>query len=400
MSDLLDAEIDCEAQTAILPVPETDKLAGDAGDSCPNCQAHGEPCAYLWCQECGYYPALGTCIELSPNEMGYQADGEPESAMKEGLDAIPTWVWQTMAIVSGILLFSIVPRLLFPPRSDIRFYWAVGQFAISTLAFIVGQFLALAYALKIDDKYSPFDVLCKPLGLWFPTFADLPKTAKQVMLGAAGFTGLFGSLALVGGMPYYMIWEYEAVKKKEKNMIAEMAKHTQDFGDGNQESLEESIDDFANKGAGDLKKATEEANKTFAERLRESIAGVSIDVGGTDDKPKVNRPNTVSCVIVGYNSNEESELTSLLVATVVDGKLRGVGKVTEGLEDSSVRSQLYNKLSKIQREQPALQVSGGTSNTTWVQPHLAIRVKFVDWTNRRTLESPMYSGILQDLGNR
>jgi len=376
---------------------ETDSIDGGG---CPHCGAVGEPSAEAWCQQCGYYPALGTCIELTQgaivdDEEDEERQPQPQNLI-EHLMQMPAWTWQMIGCgVSGVFI-SLAIRLLTQPRTDLRLGLAFAQLGLACLVFAAVQAWTLTVALREDTKFGPFDYFLRPLLIWFPTFAELPEKRSRVLLALASISSFLAVLVVSGGIPYYWIWEYEPAKTKKPNLLKAVVENAGKFAsteESEAEGLEDAIDEFAGK-ADDLEPKPSLVDG-LAAQLRDSLNG-----------PEDRRKEQVDCLIVGYRLFEKGEregrLKTVLVAYPVENRLRIVAMVREGLQapldeaepnGMTVGDALLVQLLEIKRQKAAVH-SPYTAH--WVEPVLACRVKCVGWVQKIRLDDPAFVEVVKD----
>lgn len=337
----------------------------ESGPVCPNCGAPSD--GEAWCRFCGYVARLGTCIDVD-GEAAAAADEEQMLSPTAMLGMVPTWAWLLGGCILATIALSASSRLVTAPYTVERLVWYLVQMLLGLTVFLVAHFRSYLNAITDNAQLAVPDIVIKPLSIWLPTFRALPQTLRRTACGACGLVAAVGAPLLVGGVDYERVWEFGPRAKPKQNLLqaitAEAAK-----AQGGAKSLEEAVNDFA-KGNGDGQ--------------------------GMDVKPKevIERPRSVECVIVGYTPVGEHDFGELLLATVVDQKLKVVGAVSEGIELAE-RSELVHRLKKIERPTPFLSTTIG--GFLWVEPRLACKVKYRRWTDSNRLESPLFDEMLSEV---
>ncbi|QDU97318.1 ATP dependent DNA ligase [Lignipirellula cremea] len=373
--------------------------------TCTNCGAEGEPSAEAWCRQCGFYPALGSCIEIAPAEVETSEDEEETAPIPENLlqhlMQMPAWMWALIGCSLSGIVVAVAGRLLTGEGSFARMAWAFGQLGLALVVVMTAQLWALLIALKHDVKYGPFDFLGKPIAIWFPTFAELPATCARVGLALVGLSGMFGALVVVGGIPYHWLWEYEPAQKKNPNLLKEIVKNADELakysGESSSDSLEDAVSDFA--GEVEDKDDKEAYLDSLAEDLRRSLTG----------KEEIDpRPESLNCLIVGYRvhtkGDNQGKLKTLLVASPVKQKLRIVAMVSEGFDQpvsefdsQTVGDQLLEELRQIGRSEAVVR---NPYTAEWVKPVLACNIKFASWLDGTQLLNPAFDRLVKDFRRR
>ena len=120
----------------------------------------------------------------------------------------------------------------------------------------------------------------------------------------------------------------------------------------------------------------------------------------TDAWTKVKRRMSLLCAILGYDEDLRGDLKSLILASEVDGKLQGVGKVGSGLGEV-LRARLLKLLRARPRAQPLVQYElprTADMRRCWVEPGLYCTVSFVERTSAGSLRAPVFLELVEDGG--
>jgi hypothetical protein len=189
-------------------------------------------------------------------------------------------------------------------------------------------------------------------------------------MGAWGLSMTLFALTVVGGIRYSAMFDDWGFKKQPApNLVQAITKKAKSaVGEGN-ESLGGAIQDFA--GDADVENPQ---NKAVPKPVPEAKRSV------------------VDCVIIGYMPSPAGGegFAQLLVATLVNGQLKFVGVVSEGISDE-VRHELDREFLKIQRKTPFVRCN---YDGQWVQPTLMCRISYTSWPNRDRLKNPAFESLL------
>ncbi|MGE3317506.1 MAG: hypothetical protein AB7O26_20525 [Planctomycetaceae bacterium] len=334
--------------------------AGTAvGTLCPKCGSTESWGMTSWCPRCGYYPAFGTCIDTGPRQ------DEPADAVSF-VKVIPAWVWTLVGGIVAIFVLNIGATLLMSPRGFERYLWTITHLLVGTIAVITAHCLAFISGVAESGKITPFDIVLKPLEVWKPTMSRLPKKSWLVWCAAWGAWGIFCAAVLVGGVRYSTIfddWGFE--KSANVNLVQEIVKKARTEGEKGAESLEGAMNDFVGEG-------------TPGEETEEEIA----------------KWPHADCLIIGYQPDKEAGgFSSLLVASVVDNKLRYVGLVRGKDVPAESREQLYARMRSLVQKKPFVPTD---LEAIWIKPELMCRVAYKDWTKSKEFIRPRFREMLRD----
>jgi hypothetical protein len=335
------------------------------GGSCENCGAPGQDTRATWCRQCGYYAVLGRCVELDQEwESALDPNAQPTDdrpSLVIAFKAIPRWVWPALGVVVLATGITLLGKMLTPDNSMLRVNWAFLHLATAMLAFLGAQVWACYQAAKCDSSIGLLDVIMRPIAIWKPAFADMPRSLRPLLIGVGGLTASVAVLT-IGGFPYDYIFEEEIFKARPERKL-EQAIAIQ------QERMKQ--------------KKYEEELLALAEAKKE-------------EKKDIVRPVSQDCVIVGYvpSGSAETGFTSILVAAPVgeEKELHFVATVHEGITPA-MRSELFAKFQSLHRNDPL--VPCNVPGAMWVEPTLTCRVGFVEWTTDWFLKDPAVVDLLQ-----
>ena len=104
---------------------------------------------------------------------------------------------------------------------------------------------------------------------------------------------------------------------------------------------------------------------------------------------KIKRHETLACVIIGF-VEEDNDLSSLILASDVEGQLVCVGRVGTGY-DGAMRARLYDMLRSRLRAKPII---ANKEKGLWVEPELCCRVSCMERTRDGHLRAPVFEGLI------
>jgi DNA ligase D-like protein (predicted ligase) len=113
----------------------------------------------------------------------------------------------------------------------------------------------------------------------------------------------------------------------------------------------------------------------------------------TDAWLKIKQAQTVHCVVLGWERDEEDGVRSLIVAIEEAGALRCVGKVGSGL-DEALRARLRRELPLRARPAPLIPCPGVRGE--WIEPGLFCTVSYLERTSDGNLRAPVFRELFED----
>jgi len=361
---------DEQKATANLAAEETDVAVGATTNgggvrqelSCSNCGSTDAWGASTWCPQCGFYPSLGKCIDT-----GSSTTQEPDAV--DFWRVVPGWTRVLGGGLVVIAVMTIAVALCLPTESPARPFWTLTQVGIGLVAACVAHVSAFLFGVVKSEKLGPVDIMLRPVELWKPSVSLLPQGAWRFWLLAWGLTAALCAATLIGGVRYSRMFDDWGVSKRgDANVVHAVVQAARKEREGGPDSLEEAMDEF-----------TGEAKPEAAEI--------------TPPDPTL-RSETVDSLIVGYTTDLQDELSSLLLATVVEGQLRFVGKVPANGIPSEVRRVLLQRMARLKQARPFVKTS---YSATWLKPALMCRVAFVDWTREKRLRKPQFRELLAEV---
>lgn len=318
-----------------------------------------------WCPRCGYYPAIGACVDAVAAETAKSAEAPDTRATWQ---RIPRWAYVLAGGVIAVWVISMVGRFVTTDGGPWRCVWAIAEIVIGLTLFTVGHTAAYLYAAIKSEKLGPMAVVFNPIELWEWTFRILPKSVWRLWLAAWGATGVVCGLTIVGGISYSALFEKDWGFKQpaKKSVVAAIVEQARNAKGGEKKSMEEAMDDFVGK------------------------AGAQI----TPPPKKAEKLESAECLIVGYTKLRTGELDLLLIASVVDDKLQFVGTMKTENIPAETRQELLTRFKGLERERPFVK---NPLIATWVEPKLMCAVEYKDLTDNKRFRDPTFKALLGDV---
>jgi hypothetical protein len=337
------------------------------GPCCEKCQVPLKSDVVTICRSCGWYPSLGTFVEIDPtwetalNEPAPAEESEPTSHLSVWIKLIPRWGWIIIVSALVVVLESIVARFATPAGSTLRTAWSLTQLAIGVVTAVGCHFFNFMLMAADDAGIGLLDLFLKPLRLWTRTCQQLPKRLWFFNALVCGLTAAAMSPLVIGGIPYERFWDWGFKEPPKQNLMGAVVDRMKQLESKNgSDNLEDAIGDFAGKG----------------------------DVGA-DELPKAAPPKPkqkADCVVIGYQIDRDGRLTTLLLGTAYRSKLVFAGRVEPKLSDVE-SAKLVAILRPLVIKEPFISVAA--ENVLWVKPQFACRV---------TYGEQLRSGSLRDIG--
>jgi hypothetical protein len=319
-----------------------------------------------WCRRCGWYPRLGTFVELDPWDREDLPQPEPKSKLEICKTLIPKWGWMLIGGVVAILVASFVLRQILPRENDVLFYWTIGQMGLGELTFWGAHLACFLYATMHNDRIQLLDILLKPIAIWATVIRELPSTFWHVAIGLWGTTAVLGGL-IVGGLADRDLLDWGGTPARY-NLTKAIADRAQELAANarDDKSLEESIEDFAGKAA---EKEPEQAQQR--------------------DKPKL----PVDCLIVGFKPLGDNDFSWLILAAELGGRLQIVGTVSDGFTPE-MRAHLNQRMKELRQPNPFISCK---YEGKWIRPALVCKIKAKRWSSENRLVDPVFEEMLVDV---
>lgn len=367
-----------DSSTAVLAEEFKEELADNEGPSCENCGLVGQDTSKTWCQQCGYYAVIGHCVSLTDDDREEGPSAAPVAVAAPSyfgiFQLIPIWGRVLLLQLSLLLVASVAARILLETGSKWHVVWSLAQLGIGLMLFGAAHVLSYLIAIVDDSGWSLTDIVIRPFAIWGPTIAELPTTSRRVQAGASGIVTAILAVVVVGGLPYHWLWSWGPEEKAEVNLLAAIA-----------ERVPEQADD-----GGDLTDAME----SFANSAGVPRGALETDPEGRGSAVPVEEPmQVIDCLILGYRPLGEDDFSSLVLVGQVDGAVRVVGSVSEGIS-SEVRTQLNRRMAEIKRSSPFVPTN---IEAVWLEPVLTCRIQFTQWSPLDQLEQPTFEKLLAEI---
>jgi hypothetical protein len=318
-----------------------------------------------WCRRCGWYPRIGTFVELDPWDREDLPQPEPKTKLEVCKTLIPKWGWMLIGGVVAILAASLVLRLILPP-GNVRFYWTIGQMGLGELVFWGAHLTCFLFATMRNDRIQLLDILLKPLVIWGTVIRELPNTFWHVAIGLWGTTAVLGGL-IVGGLADRDLLDWGGTPARY-NLTKAIADRAQELAANakNDKSLEESVEEFAGKAP---EKGPEQPQQK--------------------GKPQL----PVDCLIVGYKPLGDNDFSSLILAAELGSKLQIVGTVSDGFTPE-MRAHLNKRMKALRQPNPFIPCK---YEGKWIRPALVCKIKAKKWSDNNRLIEPVFEEMLVDV---
>jgi hypothetical protein len=257
-----------------------------------------------------------------------------------------------VATTLGVFVACVAARVTTEASPSYRTLWGVSLLLGGAMTALVAHITCFVLMSSDDAELGVADLLVKPLKAWSRLLAELPRRVTVLNAANAGVTATLGAALVVGGIPYENLLDWGFKARAKPNLAGMIAEQAQQMG-GKDKSMEEAVNDFAGKAAGDL----------------------------TADKPEVETPRTkLDCVVVGYTARGdtqtgEKQIDSLLIAADARGKLKYVGAVRPRLEKQEMR-ELLRKFEQSPASRPLVATN---ATAVWVRPKFTCRVTYTEW---------------------
>jgi hypothetical protein len=369
------ATVAAEAETSAPPAEATAEATPEA-PPCPRCGGKlTNPEGLGWCPSCGYCRSL----EQDAKKAALAAPATPRGPSPLGvvefvevLGKLPRWFWVLLGGTSIVVGISVAANSVLPDDSLARALWSSVQLGLGLVGMFAAQIWAFLLVAPETEHLSAKDLILSTR-LWSITCRRLPETQAKVWLGAWSFGAGLCAVFLVGGFSYWYQF-YKPKKIADRSLIEAIANQAQKLNKKNK-SMEEALEDLT-KNAQDLTKKKDEPKKD-----------------AKDDKRAIQ-----DCVIIGYTVVTDQKLgkdrvTSLVVATLIDGKIKLAGVVRRGFDQRS-SDELLKRLVPLVQKEPF--VRGVSMEAIWVKPQVFCEVHQSGFDRDGRLKDPSFKDLLTE----
>ncbi|MEM6329776.1 MAG: hypothetical protein AAF790_05960 [Planctomycetota bacterium] len=366
--------------TAVVEENPTDLAespnAPAAGGPC--CQQCGESFATAQttaCPRCGWYASAGVYVEIERDweaPAAGQPAAPPPSAITAALRMIPAWAWVIAASGVAVLTASVAVRFGITDEA-VRSSWSVAQLLIG-LCTMLGCHVAVFIVTAMDDPDSGIaDVIVKPTSGWRKLLAAMPRKHLLANAFCTAAAAVLGSVVIIGGIPYDQLWQWNIKEPPKKNLLGAIA-NAAPAGGGEEMGMEEAMGAFAEDAA--------------------VKGGGKAGPGNRSQSAAPLKRKKIDALILGYQSDRNSQISTLFIATEVNGRLLYAGRVTpelsldEGLE-------LLDDLRRFPSPRPT--VTAPDEATAWVKPRFTCRVSYDKRVESGRLQGLMWEEMLGEI---
>ncbi|MBS7457400.1 DNA ligase D [Coralloluteibacterium stylophorae] len=153
-----------------------------------------------------------------------------------------------------------------------------------------------------------------------------------------------------------------------------------------------------------------QGEKVFAASAGQGLEGIvckRVDAGYAQGRGggwvKVKHAHSDEFVVVGWSAPKGARqgFGALLMAQVVDGALRYVGRVGTGYDDRTIKA-LMRRLAPLEQDTPTLalpaHLPAAKRGVTWVRPELVVEVAFRGWAKEGLLRQASFQRVREDKG--
>lgn len=347
-------------------LPETEADAEAIGLVCEKCEQPPIGDQMTVCPHCGWYPALGTFVEVSQEweeaaASGGKAAGSEPTMLEVWSKLIPAWGWALLGTAALTLSASIAVRFTLADEAALT-SWSVAQLFIG-LALQIACHVAVFTMVSIDDpEASMMDIVVRPLRAWKRLFQGMPKRQWLVHGLVCGIMLVFGAVLIIGHIPYERVWDWNIKEPPKKNLLGAIADAAPESNDdmSMEDALNSFADDAAVNGAGAKKKNKNKATNLVRKKI--------------------------DALILGYQVSREGQISTFFLATEYNGQLMYAGRVTPNLgPDEGLK--LVERMRVAHSQRPL--ISAPDEETYWLQPRFTCRV-----TYDKRVESGRLQGLL------
>jgi hypothetical protein len=307
-------------------------------------------------------------LDLTPHS---ETSRRPKSVRDAWAD-LPVWAWILVAGAMVIFTINVSVRFVLLDHSPARMRFALLELAAGLGVFVTMHCAASVTASLSDAGVRFVDILLHPVICWRSTIQQLPGTARRVWLAAWGLTAAVSALVVVGGIPYGALFDDWGFRNRVKEQMASAVR---------KESAERLVGGGALAGNLD-EKVRERSDVEARDAARRAEDGSELEMQSTD------------CVVIGYNvSSSDGAVSELLLASLVNGELKYVGSVRQGISEE-VRQELSRRLPDLQQDTAFVSCP---DSAIWVKPIVACKTSFRSWTDDMFLSGTKFKELMAEI---
>ena len=360
------------AVAAANPTAANPTATGEHPVGCPQCGNLESWGRSSWCPECGFYPRLGTSVGLPVEEKATEEAPVAPKTPRDAWQQMPPWAKVLCVGIVAIVVESFVVSAVTAHDSTVRSIWGVLQFVTGFGVFAMFHAIAAIKASMSSNRMGLMEALMHPIETWQPTIEKLPGTARRVWLAAWGLTAGLCAMGIVGGIHYSALVDDWGFKKRVDSALTTHIRNS-----SHQKAA----------GTGTSAAGTHTGSSDTIE-VGATLAAENATRGS--DKEML----ALDCVVVGYNLNpRDGTVANLLLASLVNGELQYVGKVSKGIPED-VGKELAVRLAELKRQIPVVKCRGSAN---WVKPVVACKANFAAWTDDKMMIDPEFQELMAEI---
>jgi hypothetical protein len=360
------AEGEAQSATAIV---EPEAVPAVDISICPRCGGKlVNPQELGWCPKCSYCRSLEKdqataklSIETAPARTVASRFGECGDLIAR----IPPWGWIAAGGVCTIVALAFIAnRFLAVEESLARALISLIAIVGSIVTILCVNLWSLFMLAAADEKLGPKDVFI-PFGLWVRICEKLPIMRRQFLTILWCLTAFVCAIIIVGGLEYW--WELYKPKKVAKTELLSAVNALAEGAKAEGKSLTEAVEDFAKKQ--DLKAKAEDKLAKAAPR------------------------QTTQCVVVGYTLDTANQIDGLVVAALLNDRIRYAGIIHKGIDPKESKA-LLTALTPL--VQPNSYIAGLSIKAIWVKPAVFCEITHEEYDENRHFVAPQFKAMLSD----
>jgi hypothetical protein len=359
--------------------------------TCKNCDRTEDWGKSSWCPSCGFYPATNGCI---PGFETTLKPHEPENVVEHWWQLIPQWGWIAGGVSLAIIVLNIIggDMLRGTPVVDLL---ALSEFSLGMCGVMIAHVLAYTYTVKRTDEFGAMSIFTKPFKLWKWVFREMPDSQSEVYLGIWCLVAMIVAPLFLGKLDPTRITDLYKVRKATKTNLAAAVKDKLKTEDGDGD-LTGSVEEFSEKGGAAVAELSPASKGAAGDGANSEGLGDGKKTPPTEVKPEDKKLIQTDCVIIGFTlSSQTNTPEELILASLVNGTLQYVGKISTDKMTPGELKDLSYRLPKFYREEPM--VAANIPNAHWLKPIMCVQVVHKDWTPSRKLVGAEYKEMLSDL---
>lgn len=376
MSDSLPLDETLPTESSATAVAEPDEQA--SGPVCEKCGAVTDAAA---CPHCGWYPSLGIHVEIDEAFEAVMtakpvAEGQAEPAAEKQPEwakhvevwrtLIPAWGWVMIATTLGVVGAGVAVRVASLTSPGLQTYAGVTGLVAGATLLLVAHVVGFLLNSFHDADSGVSDLVIKPLKSWKAILSGLPERLWLANTANAALSTALTSALIIGGIPYERLLDWGFKARPKANLIGMIADQASKNQGGGADNLEDAVEELAGTADG-LKKDDKKKPKVVRQRLE--------------------------CLILGYRTDRDGQLTELLLAADQKGKLKGIGSVRPNLSGGE-KIELVARFKENTASRPFVKTS---DSAIWLRPRFTCRVTYNDWPDGKRPRGLKWDELLDEV---